>query len=281
LENYLSYHAAYTQGKMPDIREIFRYQRTIGHKIIYSFQRWDRDYPGLAIIQNADGSFVRDEQGRLQVFEQLARSGPNLPYFITNGNTPQGIYSIQGTDVSKIPFIGPTPNLQLLLPFEGGWKRYFHTVQEEETKDQREMGNVGMKRKAGKSQAEDGDGAGEDSLRLYQEMLPAGWRGYAPMMEAWAAGQIGRTEIIAHGTTLDPEYYKSKSFYPLTPSMGCLCAKEIWNPTSGHPLVSEQNNLVNAFLSTPGRKGFLFVINVDDQRKAVSRGEIEGWVNGN
>jgi hypothetical protein len=63
--------------------------------------------------------------------------------------------------------------------------------------------------------------------------------------------------------------------------MGCLSAKEIWNPTSGHPLVSEQNNLVNAFLSTPGKQGFLFVINVDDQRKPVSRGEIESWLSGN
>jgi len=279
LENYLSYHAAYIHGKMPDIREIFRYQRAMGQKTIYSFQRWDRDYPGLAIVQNADGSFVKDGQGRLQVFEQLARSGPDLPYFITNGSTPQGIYSIQGTDVSRTPFIGPTPNLQLLLPFEGSWKRYFHEAQDEEAKGKREVGTMKVK---GNGQTDNnGEGIVEDSLRLYQKLLPAGWRGYAPMMEAWAAGRVGRTEIIAHGTAIDPEYYKNKSFYPLTPSMGCLSAKEIWNPTSGHPLVSEQNNLVNAFLSTPGKQGFLFVINVDDQRKLVSRGEIESWLTGN
>jgi len=259
LGNYLSYHAAYIHGKMPDIRELFRYQRAIGQKIIYSFQRWDRDYGGLAIVRNADGSFVKDGQGRLQVFEQLARSGPDLPYFITNGNTPQGVYSIQGTDVSKTPFIGPTPNLQLLLPFEGGWRRYFHQAGEKEI-----TGGV----------------YSIDSLRMYQELLPAPWREYSPMMETWIAGRLGRTEIIAHGTAIDPEYYKNKSFYPLTPSMGCLCAKEIWNPTSGHPLVSEQSNLINAFLSTPGKQGYLIVINVDDQRKPVSRREIEDWLTG-
>jgi hypothetical protein len=43
-------------------------------------------------------------------------------------------------------------------------------------------------------------------------------------------------------------------------------------------LVSEQNNLVNAFLATPGRKGLLIVVNVDDQRKAVSREEVEALV---
>jgi hypothetical protein len=26
------------------------------------------------------------------VFQQLARSGSDLPYFITNGSTPQGIF---------------------------------------------------------------------------------------------------------------------------------------------------------------------------------------------
>jgi hypothetical protein len=279
LENYLSYHAAYIHGQMPDIGELFRYQRVTGQKIIYSFQRWDRDYPGLAIVQNADGSFVRDGEGRLQVFEQLARSGPDLPYFITNGSTPQGIYSIQGTDVSRTPFIGPTPNLQLLLPFEGGWERYFHRMQGGEMKGQ---GKEAKDPKEAKDFRMPGATSVEkDSLSMYKELLPQGWRGYAPMMEAWSAGRIGRTAIIAHGTTIDPEYFSDKPFYPLTPSMGCLCAKELWNPTSGHLLVSEQNNLVNAFLSTPGKFGYLFVINVDDQRKPLSREEIERLITGN
>jgi hypothetical protein len=63
--------------------------------------------------------------------------------------------------------------------------------------------------------------------------------------------------------------------------MGCLCAKELWNPTTGHLLVSEQNNLVNAFLSTPGRKGWLIVLDLDDQRRAVSRAEVEAAISKN
>jgi hypothetical protein len=277
LQTYLSYHTAYTQGKTPDIAGLFAHQRAIGQKVIYSFQRWNRDYPGLAIVQNADGRFVRDGQGRLLVFEQLARSGPDLPYFITNGSTPQGIYSIQGTDVSRTNFIGPTPNLQLLLPFEGKWTRYF-----QQSQDSARVPEQVDAARAGGRQENAGTGAGADpgidSLHLYRELLPPDWRDYAPMMEAWAAGRIGRTEIIAHGTTIDPEYFKDKPFYPLTPTMGCLCAKELWNPTSGHLLVSEQFNLVSAFLSTPGRKGYLYVINVDDQRKPVNRAEVERWV---
>ena len=271
LENFLTFHAAYVHRKMPDIKELFRYQRVTGQKTIYSFQRWDRDYAGLAIVQNADGSWVRDGEGRLEVFEQLARSGPDLPYFITNGNTPQGVYSIQGTDISRTNFIGPTPNLQLLLPHEKSWDRYFHLTRDPMRR------NVA---RAGGMYSDPASGSVIDSLSQYRELLPPGWRDYAPMMEAWSAGKVGRTAIIAHGTTIDPEYFKSKSFYPLTPTMGCLCAKEIWNPTSGHPLVSEQNNLVNAFLSTPGRTGYLIVINVDDKRAPVSRAEVEGFVKG-
>ena len=247
LQQYLTNHASLLRKKTPDILALFRYQRNTAQKIIYSFQRWNRDYPGLAIVQNVDGSFVKDASGKLFVFEQLARSGSDLPYFIRNGSTPQGVYSINGIDVSHNNFIGPTPNIQLIMPFESKWEKYF-----------RDQWNYS-----------------HDSLYLYQQLLPDSWRKYVPMMEAWNAGKIGRTEIIAHGTALDPEYFKDKPFYPLTPTEGCLCAKELWNVTSGKLDISEQYNLVSAFQATSGNKGYLYVINLDNQQKAVSRAEIE------
>ena len=112
-------------------------------------------------------------------------------------------------------------------------------------------------------------------LSAYQNLLPLSWKKYQPMTEAFYAGKIGRTEIIAHGTTIDPEYFKDKPYYPLTPTLGCLCAKELWNVTTGKLLVSEQFNLYSAFLSTPGNKGYLIVVNLDDQQKAVTREDIE------
>jgi hypothetical protein len=273
LFNYLGDDGAFRGGVMPPVAELLGMAKELGSKVIYSFQRWDRDYPGLAIVQYADGSFARNAEGRLEVFPQLARSGPGLPYFLTNGNTPQGVFSIQGTDVSHTNFIGPTPNLQLLMPWEGKWADYFHDTAEGGTGAAPTVG-TGAGAMAGATA-----GAGDImALQRYLGLLPAGWRGYTPMQEAFAAGAIGRTEIIAHGTTIDPEYYKGWPFYPLTPTMGCLCAKELWNPTSGHPLVSEQNNLVNAFLAGPGRTGWLIVVNVDDRRESVSRAEVEAWV---
>lgn len=248
LASYLSYHTPQQRSHLPDLSSLFAYQRAKKQKTIYSFQRWDRDYPGMAVIQGEDGQFIKDARGRIQLFQQLARSGSNLPYFITDGSTPQGVYSIQGTDVSRTGFIGPTPNIQLLMPFEGAWDKYFHL-------------DTAM--------------SAPDSLQMYLQLLPPGWRNYTPMMEAWTAGRIGRTEIIAHGTTIDPEFFKAMPFYPMTPTMGCLCAKELWNPTTGHPLVSEQLNLINAWLSTPAKKGYLYVINIDDKRKPITRQEVE------
>jgi hypothetical protein len=254
LERYLDNHVRYKPPLFADIVELFRYQQTVRKKAIYSFQRHSRDYGGLAIIQNVDGSFMRYADGRLMVFEQLARSASGLPYFIADGNTPQGVYSIQGTAVTYNKLIGPTPNLQLLLPYERKWASYFH------------LGDSLVLNPA------------VDMLWSYLQLLPPAWRTNPSVTEAFYAGKIGRNSIIAHGTTIDPEYFKNKPYYPLTPTMGCLCAKELWNVSNGHLLESDQFNLVNAFNATPGNKGYLYVIDIDDQRKAVTRGEVERWV---
>jgi hypothetical protein len=254
LEYHLNTNKQNRARKTPDIAALFRYQAERKQKTIYSFQRWNRDYPGMSIVQNAAGRFMRHPDGRLMIFEQLARSASDLPYFITNGSTPQGIYSIQGTAVSKNTLIGPTPNLQLIMPNENSWDKYFQLPPWEHWDSTR------------------------DSMQSYLELLPPSWRKYTPMTEVFQAGLIGRSEIIAHGTTIDPEYFKQKTWYPLTPTNGCLCAKELWNVSNGRLLVSEQFNLVSTFMASPGSKGYLFVINLDDQQAPVSRAELERWV---
>lgn len=251
LDRYLTSHDQDVRSTLPSLQELFSYRKSQGIKTIYSFQRWDRDYPGLAVIQKADGSFERDATGRLLVFRQLARSASDLPYFITDGSTPQGIFSIQGTAVSRNNLIGPTPNIQLVMPFEAD-SVYYHNPTDPTI----------------------------DPLTNYLSLLPASWRRYTPLTEAFYAGRIGRSEIIAHGTTIDPDYYKGMPFYPLTPTMGCLCAQENWNIFNGGILQSDQLNFVNAFLASPGDKGYLFVINLDNKKEAVLAEEVERIVGG-
>ena len=246
LENYMVNHHTLAGSPTPDISLLFEQQKILGQKIIYSFQRWNRDYPGLAIIQFADGSFAKDTAGKLRSFQQLARSASDLPYFVTNGSTPQGIYSIQGTEVSHNNFIGPTPNIQLIMPNETD-SLFWHTTYD----------------------------SSKDALTNYLQLLPTVWQNYLPMQEAFNAGKAGRTEIIAHGTTIDPDYFKDKPYYPLTPTLGCLCAKELWNIFNGKFLESDQFTLTQSFLTTPSNKGYLMVINLDNQDKPVTADEIE------
>ncbi|MBN9297888.1 MAG: hypothetical protein J0I41_12815 [Filimonas sp.] len=256
-KKYIVFNNTHALQLPPSFNDLFANQKLIGQKIVYSFQRWDRNYPGLAIIQNADGSFVKDTAGKVLVFQQLARAGSNLPYFLTNGNTPQGIFSIQGTAISHNNFIGPTPNIQLVMPGEGTDSAYWHM-------------NTGLAHTVFDST--------KDALGNYTNLLPASWQSYEPLKEAFYAGKIGRSEIIAHGTTINPEYFKGMPFYPLTPTLGCLCAKELWNEADGKLSNSEQFSLVSAFLSTPGDKGYLFVIDLNNKKQPVTKAEIQKLV---
>ncbi len=251
LQGYLLNEQKQKHTTTPSLSSLFLYQKKIGRQMIYSLQRWNRNYPGLAIIQNEDGSFARDSLGKLLVFQQLARSASNLPYFITSGNTPQGIYSVQGTGISHNNLIGPTPNLQLLLPHEND-DLFLHEKLD----------------------------SSASFLQNYLLLLPPDWRNYLPMQEALEAGTVGRTAIIAHGSTIDPEYFKNEPFYPLTPTLGCLCAKENWNIFTGKLNSSDQFDFINTYLTrTEDEAGYLIVINVDNKQAPVSREEVERWVN--
>ncbi|PZP51714.1 MAG: hypothetical protein DI598_02580 [Pseudopedobacter saltans] len=249
LRKYISTYNSQKSRLTPNLIELFVWQKNHHIKTVYSFQRWNRDYAGIAVVQLEDGSFARDEDGKLLTFRQLARAASNLPYFLTNGNTPQGIFSINGTDVSRNLLIGPTPNIQTLLPFEKDSNFWF---------------------------------MGYDSAKTpfdnYIQLLPNAWRSYVPMMETFYAGKSGRSEIIMHGTTIESKYFKNEHFYPLAPTDGCLCANESWNSEDGYLAKSDQLGLINTFNRTAERRGLLFVINISNEQKPVSVDDIEPYV---
>ena len=215
-----------------------------GQIVMYSFQRKNRDYPGLVIIRNKQGLFVRDTNGLVFNLPQLARSTTNLPFYLSNGNTPQGIFLMKGFNVSRSNFIGPTPNIQLSMPAEEKVSTFL------------------------------GDSSVTDTtwqIDYYTRLLPQSLKKYQPVYESYFAGLAGRTEIIAHGTTINPEYYKDQPWYPHTPSQGCLSTKEIWN---GKRMESDQQKLVYALLSAGGAHGYCVVLDLDDKQTAVTIQEL-------
>lgn len=228
------------------LRDLFNKNYLAGNTIVFSLQRKNRDYPGIVLVRDTAGNFVRINN-QLFAVPQLAKSATTLPGYLRNGNTPEGIFRMDGFDTSASNFIGPTTNIQLTLPFEYSARHFFRDSSLTDT---------------------------SWNIDLYKKQLPASLQNYFPLYETWYAGKSGRNEIIAHGTTIDPSYYKNKPYYPLTPTLGCLCTKEIWNDETGRLAESDQQLLVNALLKAGGPNGYLLVINLDDQQKPVDISEI-------
>jgi hypothetical protein len=233
----------------PSIKTFFDENYLPGQMLVFSFQRKNRNYPGLAMVRNMDGNFIKNTDGKYFTVGQLARSNSNMPGYISNGNTPQGIFRITGFDTSNNYFIGPTTNLQLGMPHE-----YDGIVI---------------------------DGKKIDttwSLQDYKNLLPDNFKNYQPIYGTFYAGKAGRTEIIAHGTTIDIAYYKNSSFYPYTPTAGCLCTKEIWNNKTGILDTSDQLLLAKAVQNTGATKGYLIVVEIDDKKGSVILGDILAYI---
>lgn len=229
------------RGKRPPLKDIFNKNFLPGQTIIYSLQRANRNYAGLVIIRKGDGSFVKNKNGNFFHTSQLARAITNYPYYITNGNTPQGIYKWTGFDTSSIAYIGPTANLQMLMPYEAPAAVFFSDSSLTSTNWNKE---------------------------LYASLLPSSWKAYDGIYESFWAGAINRSEVIMHGTTINPTYYKGQSYYPQTPSLGCLCSYEQWDK-NGKKMVSNQQKIIDVLNSINSKSGYVVVINMDDKNLPV------------
>ncbi len=208
--------------------------------VVFSFQRRDRQQIGLAMVRGADGKFIRNADGSYFQVPQLAMALTNLPGTITNGNTPQGLFTVVGAGTATNKWIGPTPYLESKIPIEGKVEEFTHSAQ-----------------------------SGEWTDAFYDSFLPETWRGYWPFKEALLAGRAGRDEMLMHGTTVNSEYYRGQSFYPGTPSAGCLVAVESWS-LDGKLLKSDQLSLAKAFTSGGVDRGYLVVVEIDDRAARVT-----------
>ena len=226
----------------PDLSSFFDKNYLKGHNIVFSFQRKNRNYPGLVMVRNSSGNFMMDSLGRYFSVPQLARSVNNLPGYLTNGNTPEGIFRMKGYDVSRASFIGPTVNVQLTMPFEKSPQHFYDDSSITDT---------------------------TWDLRYYKNLLPKTWQDYFPLLQTYYAGKAGRSEIIIHGTTVNPAYYIKEPYYPLTPTMGCLTSKEFWSEETGHRTESDQQQLINTLIKAGGPDGYCIVINIDEEQRPV------------
>jgi hypothetical protein len=245
LHFYLETPASSLIVERPNLLDLFTYKITENQYTIFSFHRLNRNHPGILVIKKPDGNFLRREDGTIFHISQIGRSISNLPSFLFNGNTPQGFFSIQNIYPLQNEVIGPTPAIITNLPHEVSVNNFFH-----------------------------GKKKGKWNLNLYLELFPPSWRNYFPIQESYHAGQIGRSAIFSHGTTIDPEFSKGKPYYPNSPTKGCLSAKEIWSKENGKLIYSEQTALLKEIQKFPNTNGLLVVIDLDNQEKPVTLDEI-------
>ncbi len=249
-KNFVNTLSGEFEPQLPPLIDILRNNFVENTTVMYSFQRKDRNYPGITIIRSPGGKFLRDEEGSVFSVPQLARSVSNLPGFLKNGNTPQGIYTIEGWYITPTESIGPTPIVLTRTPFEVSPDKFFH----------------------GKNSNS------RWTLEDYDSIVPKSWMNYSPIFESFYAGKSGRKLIVMHGSADDLSYYSNEPYYPLTPTRGCLSTKEIWDESTGKCLESDQVKLINAFLSTGNQKGFLVVLELDNKKSPVTLEEILPFV---
>ncbi|MFG6489379.1 hypothetical protein ACG04R_22030 [Roseateles sp. BYS78W] len=218
----------------PPVPELLAAPLRPGFPAIVSLQRPGRQQLGLALVRAADGRFVRDAAGQLFTSPQLALARTGLPGTLTNGNTPQGLFTLVGAGTATNPNIGPTPYLHTKLPIEATPAEFEHA-----------------------------EAAADWSEAVYDSFLPESWRGVSPLKEAWLAGRAGRDELLVHGNTINPAYYAGSPWFPGAPQQGCLISSEDWDPATGRLLASRQLTLAQTYAAASPRAdlaGYLIVV---------------------
>ena len=215
---------------LPKIVELLKFleQRNQHAPYILVLLPENRNKEGIIVIHDGK-TLLKDETGGLFYTKTLGRSIAGLPYFINDGHTPQGLFSIQKIRVSDHPDIGPTPAIVMGLPFEVEAKDFFHNPE-----------------------------FSSDFDREYQTFFPDYLKHI--QHESYLAGHAGRSLIFIHGSVLSSSHYKKSLYYPAIPTQGCLSVKEKWTQDY-KKIASDQDRLLEKV--TEENKGFVYVIEVD------------------
>lgn len=246
-------------GGLPPIADLLKWEVAPDQLQLYVLCRSDRRILCRAILKDRDGNFLRHEQdGKLWSVPLLLESIYELGWNFTRGQTPQGIYRIEGTvsqpDTEFFRAYGQFSLVNLYVPFEGGVKQFLPGQ----------------------------PGPFEGNLQTYQRLLPPSWRNYRPMQQSFWAGKAGRSLFRIHGSGESPDFFQGKdsSFpesYNWNPTIGCLSARELYND-QGQLIHADMPGILKALTIVGGKDfaGYLMVVDVPgDDLAPVALAEIE------
>jgi hypothetical protein len=245
---------------LPPLADLLKWQIAPKQMHLYVLCRSDRRVLCRAILKDRNGQFVRTGD-RLWSMPLLLESIHGLGWNFTRGQTPQGIYRIEGVvpqpDNEFFRAYGQFDLINLYVPFEAGAKQFI----------------------SGRS------GTFAGALGAYQSLLPATWRDYRPIQQSYWAGKAGRGLFRIHGTGEAPTFFNGKDKnYPdsfeWNPTIGCMSARELYSE-QGKLLQADMPKLLYALKSLGGKSftGYAVVVDVRaDTKQAVSLKDVETLV---
>jgi len=228
----------------PPLADLLQWQSVPGEPQVYVLCRPDRGVLCRAILKTGTGEFYREEEGLWSVLLS-GRSLHDLPWQFRRGETPQGLFRMEGTvpqpDTEYFRAFGFFDLVNLYIPFETGVKAFIP--------------------------AQSGTLSG--GLSAYQALLPPRWRGYGPIQQSYWAGKQGRSLFRIHGTGEDPSFFRNNRHYPASegwnPAIGCLSAQEQYD-AQGRLITGGMPTLLQALTAVGGQDftGYVTVVEVGE-----------------
>ncbi|MDX2097233.1 MAG: hypothetical protein SFW36_05605 [Leptolyngbyaceae cyanobacterium bins.59] len=229
------------------------------HQIqVYVLCTPDRSVLCQTVVKDKNGQFVRTN-GELWSIPLLLRSIHGLSWNFERGETPQGIYRMEGVtpqpDLEYFRAFGQFDLVNLFVPFESGVKQFV----------------------PGRS------GTLPGSIEAYQALLPSSWRNYWPIQQTYWAGKSGRSLFRIHGSGEGVNFFPGKEnpdSADWNPTIGCLSALEVYDET-GRLLQADMPKLLNLLRQLGGNKfaGYVVVVEVPKEGKQpLTTAEIEAMI---
>ncbi len=230
----------------PPLSDLLNWEITPGQLQLYIICQPDRDVLCTSVLKDRDGKFVRRNNNQLWSVPLLLRSIHNLSWNFVRGQTPQGIYRIEGSvpqpDDEFFRAYGKFSLVNLYVPFESGVKQFL----------------------PGKP------GPFKGNVKDYQALLPPSWRNYWAIQQSYWAGKAGRSDFRIHGTGEAPDFFSNKGKNPnafnWNPTIGCLSALEVYND-KGQLMEADMPEILSTLQMVGGKKfsGYMVVVEVPGQ----------------
>ena len=189
---------------LPPLQELLNWQIAPDQMHAYVLCPGDRTALCRLMVKDRSGQFVQQADGSLWSVPLLRRSLHGLRWNLTRGDTPQGIYRIEGVrspSADTFRAYGQFPRVNLYVPYEAGAREFLPG----------QPGTIG-------------------AIAHYRALLPPSWRNYSPIYQSYWAGRIGRGLFRIHGSGEDPAFFANSARFPhsygWSPAIGCLSALE-------------------------------------------------------